>query len=58
MMQSKTVWTGIAMVALGVVKMVFPDVVSFIDADPSVVIGNGFALIFLRLGISKNGVGK
>ena len=58
MFQSKTIWTGIAMVALGVVKMAFPDVVSFIDADPTVVIGNGFALIFLRLGISKNGVSK
>ena len=58
MFQSKTIWTGIAMVAVGVVKMAFPDVVSFIDADPTVVIGNGFALIFLRLGISKNGVSK
>ena len=58
MLQSKTVWTGLAMVVVGVVKMAFPEVVSFIDADPSVVIGNGFALIFLRLGISKNGVGK
>lgn len=58
MMQSKTVWTGVAMVAIGIAKMMFPDVVSFIDADPTVVIGNGFALIFLRLGISKNGVAK
>lgn len=58
MMQSKTVWTGLAMVAAGLLKMVMPEVVTFIDADPSLMIGNGFALIFLRLGISKNGVGK
>jgi hypothetical protein len=58
MLTSKTVWAGIAMAVAGVVKMMWPELVPFIEGDPALLVGTGLGFIFARFGIAKNGLGK
>jgi len=46
------------MVALGIGKMILPDVFSMVEGDPTMLAGSGLSVIFLRLGIAKSGIGK
>jgi len=52
---SKTFWTGIAMIAAGVLAMFAPNVAAGvgIQTSPELLIGNGFGLIFLKDAIRK-----
>lgn len=59
MLTSKTVLTGIAMVLIGAASFFLPDLAASIGitTDPTLMIGNGLGMIFLRFGIAKNGTG-
>lgn len=59
MLKSKTVITGAVMAVLGVLALLVPDVVQplGLGTDPGTMIGTGLGLIFMRLGIAKNGTG-
>jgi len=59
MLKSKTVWTGVAMVAVGLLSMVLPDLAVQMGfaTDPLQMIGTGLGLIFVRLGIAKSDPG-
>lgn len=54
-LKSKTFWTGLTMIALGIVGLRWPDIVSGIGlaTDPTVLIGTGFGLIGIRHAIKK-----
>lgn len=47
----KTIITGLVTIALGAVKLAMPELP--IEGDPTVLITNGLAMIFLRKGIAK-----
>ena len=59
MLKSKTLWTGVAMVLIGAASFVLPDLGTSLGVgeSPTALIGSGLGLIFLRLGIAKNGTG-
>jgi len=44
---SRTVWTGVASICLGVSKIFFPEYIAF-ELDPALMISTGAGLIFLK----------
>lgn len=59
MFKSKANWTGVVMVVAGALKMLAPEWADAIGLTMPAegLIGSGLGLVFLRLGIAKNGTG-